>query len=218
MMLRTLGLAVMLAAAATPLASAQAPQGGAGKAAIGSDTALVVIDIQNFYFEGGLLPLTRPVEAAEQAKRLLDAFRAKHLTVIHVQHVPQKVAIGADGVPVDPQYRIRPIVAPAPGEKVVTKRYANSFRETDLLDYLRAKGIKKLVIAGMQTQMCVEAAARAAADLGFDVTVVHDACATHPLEFGGHTAAAIDVHTTALATIANGYGRVVSTDELLKEM
>lgn len=210
MMLRTLGMVMLIAAAATPLGAAKEP-------AAGPDTALLVIDIQNFYFEGGLLPLTKPEEAAAQARRLLDAFRAKHLTVIHVQHVPTSVKI-VDDVPVDPQYRIRPIVAPAPGEKVITKRYANSFRGTDLLDYLRAKGIKKLVIVGMQTQMCVEAAARAAADLGFDVTVVHDACTTHPLEFGGHTAPEIDVHTTALATIANGYGRVVSTDELLKEM
>lgn len=210
MLLKTLGVVMLLAAAATPPGAAKEP-------AVGSDTALVVIDIQNFYFEGGLLPLTQPVEAAAQAKRVLDAFRAKHLTVIHVQHVPQSVAI-VDGVPADAQYRIRPVVAPAAGEKVVTKRYANSFRETDLLDYLRAKGIKKLVIVGMQTQMCVEAAARAAADLGFGVTVVHDACAARPLEFGGHTAAAIDVHTTALATIANGYGRVISADEVLKEI
>jgi nicotinamidase-related amidase len=209
MMLSTLGMVMMLAAAAPA-------HGGTGGTAMDSDTALVVIDIQNFYFEGGLLPLTRPVEAAEQARRVLDAFRAKHLTVVHVQHVPQSVAI-VDGVPADAQYRIRPVVAPAAGEKVITKRHANSFRETDLLDYLRARGIKKLVIVGMQTQMCVEAAARAAADLGFEVTVVHDACAARPLEFGGHTALAIDVHTTALATIANGYGRVLSVDELLKE-
>ena len=210
MLLKTLGMVMMIAAAATPLGAAKEP-------AVGSDTALLVIDIQNFYFEGGLLPLTGPVEAATQARRVLDAFRAKHLTVIHVQHVPPSVKI-VDDVPANAQYHIRPVVAPVPGEKVITKRFANSFRGTDLLDYLRAKGIKKLVIAGMQTQMCVEAAARAAADLGFEVTVVHDACAARPLEFGGHTAAAIDVHTTALATIANGYGRVVSTDELLKEM
>jgi nicotinamidase-related amidase len=210
MMLSALGMVMMLATSA-------APHGRAGEAAMGSDTALVVIDIQNFYFDGGLLPLTRPVEAAEQARRVLDAFRAKHLTVIHVQHVPQSVMI-VDGGPADAQYRIRPVVAPAVGERVITKRYANSFRETDLLDYLRAKGIKKLVIVGMQTHMCVEAASRAAADLGFEVTVVHDACATRPLEFGGHTASAIDVHTTALAAIKNSYGRVLSVEELLKEL
>jgi nicotinamidase-related amidase len=189
----------------------------ATRAGMTNETALVVIDIQNFYFEGGLIPLTKPVEAAEQAKRVLDAFRAKHLPVIHVQHVPQSVSI-VDGQSVDTQYRIRPIVAPVAGEKVVTKRFVNSFRETDLLDNLKARGIKKLVIVGMQTHMCVEGASRAAADYGFEVTVLHDACATRPLEFNGHTAAAIDVHTSALATIKNSYGRVISVDDLLKEM
>jgi nicotinamidase-related amidase len=208
MMLNALGLVMMLATAASP-------HGAAGGAVMGSETALVVIDIQNFYFEGGLLPLTKPVEAAEQAKRVLDAFRARHLTVIHVRHVPQSVAT-VDGVAADPHYRIRPIVAPAAGEKVITKRFANSFRETDLLDDLRAKGIKKLVIVGMQTHMCVEAAARAASDLGFEVIVVHDACATRALEFGGRTTSAVDVQTTALAAIKDGYGRVVSADELVK--
>ena len=70
----------------------------------------------------------------------------------------------------------------------------------------------------MQTHMCVEAASRAATDLGFDVVVVHDACATRPLEFGGQTVPAAMVHAGALAAIKGSYGRVVSVDELLKEL
>lgn len=206
---RLLGIAIVAAAVVAQVKPTEA--------SVGTDTALVVIDIQNFYFEGGLIPLTRPQEAADQAKRVLDAFRAKHLPVIHVRHVPQSVSI-VDGEPADTQYRIRPIVAPMAGEKVVTKRFVNSFRETDLLDDLKGRGIKKLVIVGMQTHMCVEGASRAAADLGFEVTVLHDACATRPLELNGHTAPAIDVHTTALATIKNSYGRVLSVDDMLKEL
>ncbi len=88
----------------------------AGKRArMGPETALVVIDIQQFYFEGGLVPLTGSVEAAAQARKLLDAFRARALPVIHVRHVPKSVAI-VDGEPADPQYRIRPEVQPAAGE------------------------------------------------------------------------------------------------------
>jgi len=185
--------------------------------AMGPDTALVVIDIQQFYFEGGLVPLTGSIEAANQARRVLDAFRARKLPIFHVRHVLKSVAF-ADGEPADAQYRIRPEVLPAAGEKVVTKRFANSFRETDLLDSLRQKGIKTLVIVGMQTHMCVEAASRAATDLGFDVVVVHDACATRPLEFEGRTVPAEMVHAAALAAIKGTYGRVVSVDQLLKEM
>jgi nicotinamidase-related amidase len=187
------------------------------KARMGSETAQLVIDIQQFYFEGGLVPLTGSVEAAAQARKVLDAFRARALPVIHVRHVPKSVAI-VEGEPADPQYRIRPEVQPAAGEKVISKRFANSFRETDLLEALRQKGITRIVIAGMQTHMCVEAASRAAADLGFEVVVVHDACATRLLEFGGRTVPADMVHAGALAAITGTYGRVVSVTELLKEL
>ena len=173
-----------------------------------ADQALLVIDIQNFYFEGGSVPLTGPVEAAKQARRVLDRFRERRLPVIHVRHVPTSG-------PVTDQYAIRPEVAPLPTEKVVEKRYANSFRETPLMEVLRGLGIKRLVIAGMQTQMCVEAAARAAADLGFEVTVVADACATRPLEYGGVKVPADQVHASTLAALKGTYAKIVTTDELL---
>ncbi len=75
--------------------------------------------------------------------------------------------------------------------------------------------ITSLVIVGMQTHMCVEAAARAATDLGFDVTVVSEACATRPLTYGDRTVPAEMVHTAALAAINGTYGRVVSIDNWL---
>ena len=198
------------------LAAPVTAQEAGRKARMGPETALVVIDIQQFYFEGGLVPLTGSVEAAAQARKVLDAFRARSLPIIHVRHVPGSVAI-VDGEPADPQYRIRPEVQPAAGETVISKRFANSFRETDLLETLRREGITRIVIVGMQTHMCVEAASRAATDLGFDVVVVHDACATRPLEFGGRTVPADMVHAAALAAIKGTYGRVLSVAELLKE-
>jgi nicotinamidase-related amidase len=211
---RTVTLSLLGVCLAAPIALAQ----DAGKKpAMGPETALVVIDIQQFYFEGGLVPLTGSVEAAARARRVLDAFRAGKLPVFHVRHVPKSVAL-VNGEPSDPQYHIRPEVRPAAGEPVITKHFANSFRETDLLDALRAQHVTRLVIVGMQTHMCVEAASRAAADLGFDVVVVHDACATRPLEFGGRTVPAEMVHATALAAIKGTYGRVLSVEELLREL
>lgn len=198
------------------LTSIAAAQTSGRRAPMGTETALVVIDIQQFYFEGGLVPLTGSIEAAAQARKVLEAFRARSLPVIHVRHVPKSVAM-VDGEPADPQYRIRPEVLPAAGEKVISKRFANSFRETDLLDTLRQKRISRVVIVGMQTHMCVEAASRAATDFGFDVVVVHDACATRPLEFGGRTVPADMVHAGALAAITGTYGRVLSVAELLQE-
>ena len=176
-------------------------------------TALLVIDIQAFYFPEGMVPLVEPETAATKAAELIGAFRAAGRPVIHIQHLPKAVD-EPDPTGIEPQYRIHAEVLPKPGELVIGKHHANSFRDTELLDTLREMGVKKLVIAGMQTQMCVEAAVRAAADFGFDVTVVHDACATRDLSFDGTTVPAAQVHAAALAAMNGSYAKVVSTAEL----
>jgi len=205
------GLAI--AAVAPAQAQAQKAEAKVSEAA----RALLVIDIQNFYFEGGKLALTGPVEASRQARRLLDRFRARGWPVIHVQHLPKDQSAPSPEAG-DPQYRIHPNVLPVAGETVIGKHNANAFRDTDLLARLRKLGVTGLLICGMQTHMCVEATARAAADLGFEVTVAHDACATRPLAFNGTDVPAAQVHAAALAALANSYARVVSTDEALAEL
>jgi nicotinamidase-related amidase len=205
---------VLLAACLLPaLASAQA----AAPKTDPPPTALVVIDVQNFYFPGGRMALVDPGPASLQAKRLLERFRAKGWPVVHVQHLPKGQEAPSPDTG-DEQYRIHPNVLPAAGETVIGKHHANAFRDTDLLAVLRRAGAKRLVIAGMQTHMCVEAATRHAADLGFEVVVVHDACATRALAFGGVEVPAAQVHAAALAAMSGSYARVVSTDELLAEL
>jgi nicotinamidase-related amidase len=66
----------------------------------------------------------------------------------------------------------------------------------------------------MMTSMCVDATVRAAVDLGFETTVVHDACATCDLEFGGQAVPAASVHAAFLAALADGYAAVVSSDDI----
>jgi len=169
-------------------------------------TALLLIDIQDFYFPGGFYPLVEPEAAAEQASRLLHYFRKEHMLVVHVKHAASKDTL------------IRALVAPQVGETVITKHYANAFRKTNLLKVLTQHHIKQVVVCGMMTQMCVEATARAAADLGFDLIVIGDACATRDLVYEGDTIKARDVHLSTLASLKGYYGKVLSTDEYLKEI
>ena len=200
---------LVMVAAASAGAPAHQPS-----SAIDAHTALVIIDVQNFYFPGGQLPLVGPEAAAAKARTLLDFFRAHHLPVIHVQHLPSDQAKPTPDSG-NEQYRIRPEVMPRAGEEVIGKHYANAFRDTPLLGYLHQHAITNLVICGMQTHMCVEATTRAAADYGFHVTVVSDACATRSLSFGGVTVPAAEVHATALATMNGVYAKVVSTADFL---
>ena len=90
----------------------------------------------------------------------------------------------------------------------------NAFLDTSLEQELRERGVDHLVVCGMMTSMCVDATVRAAVDLGFGATVVHDACAAPDLEFGGETIPAHAVHGAFIAALGDGYADVRSADEL----
>ena len=68
----------------------------------------------------------------------------------------------------------------------------------------------------MQTQMCVEAAVRAAHDFGYQVILLHDACATRNLKFGDREVSAADVHASTLATLKS-YAEVLSVEEWIQK-
>ena len=175
--------------------------------------ALVIVDIQNDYFPGGRHELVGSEQAAANAGRLLDGFRRRNEPVFHVQHVWEGEGAeffepGTRGV------EIHDAVRPDGDEPVVQKAYPNSFRETDLESRLRDAGVTDLVVAGMMTSMCVDATVRAAVDLGFDCTVVQDACATLDLQFDGRTIPAESVHGAFIAALGDGYAAITSADDV----
>lgn len=178
------------------------------------NTALILIDIQNDYFENGTNTLVGSDKAGRNAQHILERFRLKELPVIHIQHIatsPSATFFRPNTVGAE----IHNIVAPTAYEKVVVKHFPNSFRETELLDYLKSKSITDLVVCGMMTHMCVDATTRAAKDLGFNITLIGDACATKDLEIHGEHVAAKDVHNSFLAAMNNTYANVVATEQYL---
>ncbi len=177
--------------------------------------ALIIIDIQNDYFDGGANPLAGSLEASLRARTLLEVFRVRELPVVHIRHLSTRSG-STFFIPGTHGAQIHENVAPVAGEKVIEKHFPNSFRETDLLDYLRAEEISDLVICGMMTHMCVDATVRAAKDFGFSCMVVGDACATKDLEIGGRTVSAADVQTAFLAALNYFYATVSDTEEYLK--
>lgn len=91
----------------------------------------------------------------------------------------------------------------------------NPFRETGLQAILERYGIEKVVVVGNMSHMCIDAVTRHSADLGYETTVVHDACATHDLEFNGVRVPAAQVHAAFMAALKFGYAKVVSAAELV---
>jgi len=186
------------------------------KEPIMSKRAVVVIDLQNEYSPSGKLPLTGIEAAVANAAKVIDDARAKGVPVIHIRHEfahgeKQVFVPGSSGV------EIQAAVAPREGEPVIVKNYVNSFRETQFERLLDERDVQEVVVIGAMSHMCVDAGVRAAADLGYSVTVVHDACATLDLEFGGVTVPATQVHAAMMAALGFAYATLESTDEYLAD-
>lgn len=175
--------------------------------------ALLLIDIQNDYFPGGAMELVGAVPALVKAQRLLECYRTEGKPVFHVQHIANRPG-ATFFLPNTPGADIHRNLRPLPTETVITKHWPNSFYQTNLLDTLKRADITDLATAGMMTHMCVDTTVRAARDLGLNITLYGDACATKDLTFAGNTVKASDVQTAYLAALSGMFATVAKVDSL----
>jgi len=173
---------------------------GSSKRSVSVDYALLIIDIQNDYFEDGNFALHNPTEALRNAERILNQFRVRGLPVIHVQHINPK---GAGFFEPDTWgVQIHERLTPLSYETVVVKHQISSFAGTDLDDILKEKGIKRLIICGMQTNVCVETTTRDAKERGYSVVILEDACAARSME----------IHDVTIETLRGEYASITGTE------
>lgn len=137
-----------------------------------TDTALVVIDAQI----GVVGEAYHRDEVLENIQMLLGRARSSGTPVLYVQHNEPAMKPGM------PTWQIYPAVTPREGEPVIQKESPDSFYETSLQEELEARGIKRLVITGGQTQYCIDTTIRRAASAGYDVLLASDAHTTEDSE------------------------------------
>lgn len=177
-----------------------------------SNRAILVVDLQNEYWPSGNFALQGIEAAAANAARIIDHARSKGDLIVNIRH---EMPGGPIFVPGSKGAEINDSVRPASGEPVITKNFPNSFRDTGLSDLLKEKGVKDVVVVGAMSHMCVDATVRAANDLGYTTTTIHDACATRDLDFNGVTVPAAQVHATLMSALSFAYGEVISTEAFL---
>jgi ureidoacrylate peracid hydrolase len=97
-------------------------------------------------------------------------------------------------------------LSPAPGEAVIDKHCFSAFIGTGLEQRLRAAGIRTVVLAGVQTNACIESTLRDAASLGFHVVVPADCVASHTP----------DLHEATLKNVAFLFGDVLPSTEIAR--
>jgi nicotinamidase-related amidase len=162
------------------------------------DTALLLLDLQNEMVDpngkiggGGLAKVVDDRGILAKAAKALEVARSRGMPVVFVR-------LGfrpdyADALSVAPRIdklkankaailgtwgtEFPDAIAPKDGELVVTKQCVNPFYNTGLLNWLLARGVKKIVIGGVVTNLVVESTARAADDAGLAITVLEDLCA-----------------------------------------
>lgn len=178
--------------------------------------ALIIIDIQNDYFQGGNCELVNPMEASLKAKELLEHFRKNKMPVFHVQHI--NLRKGATYfLPNTKGVQIHENVKPLENEIIIEKNFPNSFLETNLESELEKQNIKELVICGMMSHMCIDSTTRAAFDLGFDCILAHDACTTKDLVFLDKKVNASEVHNSFMSALGTIFSKVLDTKSIIKE-
>lgn len=176
--------------------------------------ALLIIDVQNDYFEGGRNELVHTREATLNIQELITEFRAEGEPVIYIQHINTYPNASffideTDGI------KISELIAPLSSDTVIVKHCPDSFQETPLREHLERLDIRELVICGMMTHMCVDTTVRAARGLGYNVTLVEDACATQDLKWNGELIPADVVQKTYMASMNASFATICKTQDLI---
>ncbi len=168
--------------------------------------ALLVIDVQNDYFEKGAYPLWNTEACLSAIKESISRFQGAGLPVILIQHVADPLQglspffnTETEGVEIHPE--ILKLAANAP---VVVKHYADAFHMTDLAKTLCDLDVNQLYLCGMMTQNCVTHTALSLAAQAYDIKLISDACTT------------VDqmIHAIALHAISTRVGMVCSAELL----
>ncbi|MFT4214612.1 MAG: isochorismatase family cysteine hydrolase [Microbacterium sp.] len=175
-------------------------------------TALIVIDLQKGTTAA---PMAHPVESViGNAARLAAAFRERGLPVVLVRFDPAqaptgRAELGGRMPEVPPQFTEFVVgLQPALGDLVITKGPWSAFSGTGLHDELAARGVTQVVLVGVATSFGVESTARAAYDLGYNVSIVTDAI----------TDRFPDAHERCVAGVFRILGETGTADDVIAQL
>ena len=173
-------------------------------------TALVLIDLQNGILGRKLAPVTAD-ELVARGKALAEKFRAAQAPVVLVNAVPK---LDGPERQVDEPTALERVLPPGfgdlapglaePGDILITKSTWGAFFRTDLDSELKRRGVSTIVLGGVATHIGVEATARQAWELSYELVIVKDAT----------TSIAIEAHDNSMRRIFPRIARVTDSSAL----
>lgn len=142
-----------------------------------SESALLVIDAQDSFKLGDRWERRNNKEFEKNVTRLVELYRQHNLPVIYFLHTDEDPGFERSS----PHYRLMDFLSPLRSEPILHKDTRNVFTSTGLPALLLEKGVRRVVITGIQMEQCCETSARVAADLGYAVDFVTEATMTFPI-------------------------------------
>ena len=175
-----------------------------------SERALIVIDVQNDYFPGGVWALPDAEAALPNILALIEGARERGEAVVFIQHLTPEgspvFAKGSPGAELHARLEVR-------GEDpLFSKGHPSAFQETGLQDHLQQTGVNALDICGFMTQMCCDTTAREAYEKGYSVRLFSDATAAREVASSSDTIPHDTVHRVHLEALGR-FAKVIKTVE-----
>lgn len=172
--------------------------------------ALIVIDVQNEYFNGDLLiEYPAPALSLHNIGLAMDAARAAGVPIVVVQHT------SAAGGPIfqkdTPNWSLHEVVASRPFDHHIEKRMPSIFTGTDAAAWLRDQGVDTLSITGYMTQNCNASTIYQALHDGYQVEMLSDATGAVPYANAAGSATAEEVHRVLSVIFHSNFAAVTST-------
>lgn len=172
--------------------------------------ALLVIDVQNEYFTGGLPIEYPPVGTSLPNIGLaMDSARAAGVPVIVVQHdAPENSPVFAKG---SQGWQLHPVVAERQADHRINKTMASVFTGTDLAEWLSAEAIDTLTVVGYMTHNCDASTIYHASHQGLNVEFLADATGALPYENAAGKVSAEEIHRVFSTVFHTGFAAVATT-------
>ena len=179
--------------------------------------ALIVIDVQNEYFSGGLpIEYPDPQQSLANIGVAMDTARSAGIPVIVVQQTSPAdaplFAVDTDG------WQLHQVVASRPRDHYLRKLLPSAYAETDLEQWLEARSIDTLTVVGYMTHNCDASTIDHALHKGTAVELLHDASGTVPYRNQAGSASAEEIHRVFSIVLQSRFAAVMATEEWVQSV
>jgi nicotinamidase-related amidase len=182
-----------------------------------AQSALLVIDAQNSFKAIPRWERRNNLAFEKNVAALIEVYRAAELPVVFFLHTDSDEGFATGS----PFFKLMDFIKPRLEEPVLIKNTRNCFTSTPLQPYLLEKGVRRVIITGIQMEQCCETSARVAADLGYAVDFVTEATMTFPIPNWDNPGEELGVDAIRERTeyaLRRRFARITTVAQLTKEL